>query len=313
MLERLKWPGLALVMGGLAALLSRWQQSSAFEETQGLARPGAPASLALVACLILAAALFFLLARNASCRISKKSRMSRWDYAFAAEGDSIYLTLMVLAGLLTVLAVPFLFREAAQLIALRRATGGGENGMLQLVLALAALAAALAMVVSARNACRMKGLGKEDGVLLLPVVMGCVWLLEAYRANAPDPTIWHYAPLLLAIAMGMLFFMDCAGLSFEAGHARRMLWLAAMTVVTSAGALMSMPGKAMAALLGGQLLAALAALWVVPLNLAHPPAEDRFGLRARLRQGLPLNEDDEHEVEESDSDTQEIQEEDTHV
>ena len=313
MLERLKWPGLALVLGGVAAMLSRWQQNSAFEETQGRAQPGAPASLALVACLILSGALFLLLARNTSCRIRKESRMSRWDYAFAAGGNNVYLTLMVLAGLLTVLAVPFLFREAAQLIAMRRATGEGENGLFQLVLALAAIAGALSLILSARNACRMKGLGKENSVLLLPVGMGCVWLLEAYRANAPDPTVWHYAPLLLAIAVGMLFFLDCAGLSFELGHARRMLWLAAMTVVSSAVALAAMPGKAMMALLAGQLLAALAALWVVPGNLAHPPAEDRFGLRARLRQGLPINEEDEHEVEEPDSDTQEIQEEDTHV
>lgn len=313
MLERLKWPGLAVVLGGLGALVRRWQMSSAFEETLGLSQPGAPASLALIACFILVAAVFLLLARNTSCRMKKERRMSRWDYVFAAEGDGVYLTLMVLAGLLTVLAVPFLFREAAQLIALRRATGEGDNGMLQLVLALAAIPAALSLVISARNACRMKGRGKENCVLLLPVVLGCIWLLEAYRANAADPTIWHYAPLLLAIAMGMLFFLDCAGLSFELGHARRMLWLAAMTVVSSAAALASMPGKAMMALLAGQLLAALAALWVAPANLAHPPAEDRFGLRARLRQGLPLNEEDENEVEETDSDTQEIQEEDTHV
>lgn len=313
MLERLKWPGLAFGLGVLGALLRRWQLASAFEETLGLAQPWAPASLALTASLILAAALFLLLARNTSCRIKKDSRMSRWDYVFASGEDRVYLPWMVLAGLCTLLAVPLLFREAAQLTVLRRATGEGDNGLLQVILALAAFAAALALVLTGRNAHRMKGRGRESGVLLLPMAMGCVWLLEAYRVNAANPVLWDYVPLLLAIALGMLFFMDCAGLSFELGHPRRMLWLAAMTVVSSAVALASAPEKSAMALLAGQLLAALAALWVAPGNLARPPAADRFGLRARLRQGLPLNEEDEMEVEGTDPDTQEIQEEDDHV
>lgn len=312
MLERLKWPGLALIMGILGGVLVRWQRASAFDDA-GLARPGAPASIALTACFILAEAVFLLLARGTVCASVGGTRLSRWDLTFAAGGDRVYPVLMTAGAFSTVLAVPLLLRETAELTALRSLTGEGENGVLQTILALAALAAALSMVTSGVRAVRMRGYGRENCALLLPVVMGCVWILEAYRANAPDPEGWHYVPLLLAIAAGVLFFLDCAGLSFETGHARRMLWFAAMTVVTSAAALCTAPGKTMMALLAGQLLAALAALWIAPGNLAHPPAEERFGLRARMRQEQSPDTNDEIEGAEPDSDPQEIQEEDTNV
>lgn len=316
MLERLKWPGLALVLGGLGAILRSWQMNSAFEETQGLHIPGSAASPVLVAFFVLAAAVFLLMAHKMPARPQVKGRISRWDLVFAAEGNILYLTAMVLAGLLTLAAAFFLFREAAQVIAVRKATGEGDNGLLQIILALCTIPTCAAMAASARGAYRMKGRGKENGALLLPVLLTCLWLLEAYRANAADPVVWHYAPLLLAIVFGLLFYLDCAGLAFEMGHARRMLWLAAMTVVASAVALASVPGSAMLLLLGGQLLAALAALWIAPANLRRPLSADRFGLRARRRQGRPLD-GPAHEIEETSEDdgsgSQEIQEEDTHV
>lgn len=286
MFERLKCPALALVMGGFGALLLRWQAASAFEEVdaQQLDVPGAPATVAVTAFFILTAAVFLLMARRIPVRPKSGGRISRWDLVFAAGGDTLYLTAMVLSGLLTLASAPLLFREASALIAARKALGEGDNGLLQLVLAVCAIPACAALVASARNAYRMKGRSRENGALLLPVLMDCFWLLECYRANAADPVVWHYLPQLLAVACGLLFYLDCAGLAFELGHARRMLWLAAMTVAVSITALASLPGLAASALLGGQLLAALAALWVAPGNLRRPPAADRFGLRALRRQ-----------------------------
>jgi hypothetical protein len=316
MLERLKWPGLALILGGVGALVRRWQMATAFEETLNLHEPGSPASWAMAAFFVLCAAIFLLLAFREPARLEGKGRMSCWDLAFAAEGDVIYLTLMVLVGLLSLAAAPFLFREASELMAIREANHGqGESGLLQVVLALCTIPSCLAQIVMARNAYRMTGRGRENAVLLLPVLLSCFWLLEGYRANAADPVLWHYTPLLLAIGLGLLFQMDCAGLAFEQGRPRRVLWLAGMTVVMSAVALASQPGAAMALLLAGQLLAALAALKVVPGNLRRPPEADRFGLRARRRRGLPLDEQSETREEdpENGDGTQEIQEDDIHV
>lgn len=312
MLERLKWPGLAVVLGVLGAILRRWQLNTAYEAGGFLTR-GAPATAALVAFLILAAAVSFLLASTIRCRVPQEGRMSRWDLTFAAEGDTGYMTLMVLAALCVLAACPLLLKEAAELYAIRKATGEGDNGLLQAVLAVCALPGGAALILSARDSFRMKGRGRENTALLLPAVLGCVWVLAAYRANAADPVRWNYVPLVLAAVCGMLFYMACAGLSFESGHPREMLWTGAATVVTSAVALAGKPDLGATALLAGQMLAALAALWVAPHNLLHPPAADRFGLRARRRMGLPLNEEDENEAEEPSSDAQEIQEEDDHV
>lgn len=313
-MERVKWPGLALLLGGLGMLLRRWHLASAFEGDNGLLVAGAPANRAMIAFLVLCAAAFLLLARTAPCRLGGEKRLSHWDLVFAAEGDRGYMTLMVMAAMFTLAATPLLMREAARLIAIRRATGGGDNGMLQVVLALCALFSCACLVVSARDAYRMKGRGREKESLLLPAAMGCVWLLEAYRANAPDPVLWNYVPLLLAAAAGVLFYLECAGLSYDKGHPRLVLWLAAMTVVLSAVALAGKPPLSMAALLIGQLLAALAALWTAPKNLASPPGADRFGLRARLRLGLSIHEEDKFvEPEEKKYEAQEIQEEDNHV
>ena len=166
-------------------------------------------------------------------------------------------------------------------MAIRKATGEGDNGLLQIVLALCTIPACVGMVASARNAYRMRGRGRESGALLLPALLGCVWLLESYRANASDPVLWDYVPLLLAVGLGLLFSLDCAGLSFGAGHARRTLWLAGMTVVLCAVALASIPGRAMTMLLAGQLLAALSG----PVGGAGQPAPPTCG--GPVRPALP--------------------------
>lgn len=316
MLERLKWPGAALLLGGLGVLVRRWQLAAAFEGELGLHVPGAPSSWAMLAFCALAAAVFLLMAHSTPSRMRTEGRLSRWDYAFAAGGDWIYIALMAAAGLVTLAAAPFLFQEAAALQAIRKANdGAGESGLLQVVLALSTIPACAGLVISARNAFRLTGRGKENGALLLPVLLSCLWLLESYRANAADPVLWNYVPLLAAVAFGVLFALDVAGLAFERGHARRMLWLAGMTVVFSAVALVGAPGAAMAALLGGQALAALAALWVVPGNLRRPLPADWFGLRARRRRGLPLESTEDQtdgRGEENDPGTREIQEENSH-
>ena len=314
MLERLKWPGTAALLGVLGVLMRRWQMTTAFEGELGLHIPGASASWAMIAFFFLAGAVLLLLAHNAPARQQPEGRVSRWDVLFAAEGDGVYLVLMILAALFTLAAAPLLFQEAARFMAIRKATGEGDNGLLQIVLALCTIPACVGMVASARNAYRMRGRGRESGALLLPALLGCVWLLESYRANASDPVLWDYVPLLLAVGLGLLFSLDCAGLSFGAGHARRTLWLAGITVVLCAVALASIPGRAMTMLLAGQLLAALAALWVVPGNLRRPPAADRFGLRSRrfaLQDSIP--EEEERDGDPEQPAPQEIQEEDDHA
>ena len=308
-MQRLKWPGLAAVLGILGAVLRRWQLGTAFDETAGFLIPGAAATVAVVACLVLANALGLLLACTARDRTGDGERMSRWDLVFAGEGCTAYMTLMVVAAFCTLAAGPVLFLDAMDQMAEFKAYGGGDNGILLAVVALGALAAGWAHLSTARDAYRMNGKGRENALLLLPPAMNCVWVLEAYRSNAADPVLWNYVPLVLAAVYGLIFYMDCAALAFEKGHPRRTLFLGMMTVVFSLVALAARPDKGVVALLMGQTAAALAALWVAPANLTHPPEADRFGLRSRRGE---TDEDETDEPEES-LPAQEIQEEDHHV
>lgn len=65
----------------------------------------------MIAFFFLAGAVLLLLAHNAPARQQPEGRVSRWDVLFAAEGDGVYLVLMILAALLTLAAAPFCSRR----------------------------------------------------------------------------------------------------------------------------------------------------------------------------------------------------------
>ncbi len=293
----MKWPGLAALLGVLGFILRRWQMLTAFEPELGLCDPDAPACLAAIAFFILAAAAFLILSCNAPARTwrEKDAWLSLWDQTFAARGDVIFLTLMVLAGVLTLASIPFLVREAVELASIREATGEGDSPVLQLVLALCAAPGGMAHILSARAAAKMEGGARKNGMLLFPTLLSCVWLLESYRANAADPVLWDYAPLLLAVALGLLFQMECASLAFGVGRPRRMLWLAGMTAAVSGAVIGGFPGRSVMLLLAGQALAALATLWIAPGHLSRPPRRDRFAPPAE-EEGAPADGPDEQMV-----------------
>ena len=290
MFERLKWPAGALALGALGALLRRWQLHTALDAESGLFAPFAPASLALGAYLAAALALLPLLAARTREGRRQSGRLCRWEVLFAAGGNAVYLGLAVFGALLTLGAAPLLLGEAMEARAARAASDSvgalASNGILEILLAVCAAAACAAMLSAAQNNYRMRGRGRENAALLLPVLLCCLWLLKSYRSNAPDPALWSYVPLLLAIGLFTLFHMECAALSFADGKPRRLLWLGAAAIVMGGVAMVgSAAGTGGKLLLGGQAAAALAALWVVPGNLLCPPGADRFGLRAQLRQG----------------------------
>lgn len=283
MRERLKWPLCALLLAAVGAVIRRWQMATAFEGDLGLSAANAPANWAMTAFFVLTALAFIFLTRATRVSDVSQRRASRWDLAFAAPRDPVYLVLVALGAVLTMLSAVFLFQEAAQMSAIRRETGRGDSPLLQVVLALCALPGGLSIALSAGVSFRASGRGRENGALLVPLLLCCVWLLEAYRSNAADPVLWNYVPLLLAVAMTLLFQMEQAGLAFTAkGHPKLLLWLSGMTVALSGAALGGLPRPGMLLLLAGQSLCALGALWVLPENLRHPPEDAEFGPQAKL-------------------------------
>ena len=149
----------------------------------------------------------------------------------------------------------------------------------------AAVAAFFGLLQIARAGLRPGQRSRDGFSAALPGLAGCIWLMESFRAHAADPVLWDYAPQMLAIMCGMLFYMDYAGMSGSGARPRRLLWLAGMTVVLSAVSLVSAAAE-LGALVGydgfrerlgdvlllvGQSAAAVAVLWRLPPNLENPP------------------------------------------
>jgi len=260
------------------AALRRWQMASAFEGELHLAIPRAPASVVLACVLLVAAALLLLLAvRQTECRPPRGSGEKRLPAGMASKGDSITLTLTVAGAFLALIAAPVLFmrgmelREEQRQLLYAGMERGGNNGLLMMATAVTALLAFMGLFLAGRDRARGQRGGKGETMQMLCAVNGCLWLMEVYRGGASDPVLWSYAPVLLAIICGMLFYMDCAGLACGAYHPRRTLWLAGMTVVLSATAMAGKWDLGNVLLLASQTLAALAVLWRLPVNLEHPP------------------------------------------
>ncbi len=264
--------------GGPAALAA----ASAFEPPLGLSVPGAQASVILVCVLLMAAAWLAILALSGYSRAEGQG--CRWDLVFLGTGDWVYPALAVLAALLALAAAPCLLWmgwgqwEAYQQAKAMLAQGievqlPSNNGMLAMATAAGALASFLGLLQLGRDGLRPGKRGKGGFSAALPGVAGCVWLMESFRAHAANPVLWDYAPLLLSIVCGMLFYMDCAGISAGAARPRRLLWMAGMTLILSAAALVSAVGSgwADALLLLSQMLAAAGVLWRLSPSLENPP------------------------------------------
>jgi len=283
-----------------AALLRRWQLASAFEPETGLAIPGAQASVILTCVVLMAGAWFILLSLHQPVTKGPMApgQAHRWDMVFLDAGDPVFPILEVAAALLAVLAVPVLFVVGVgQFQLYQAAVDAGvqppsNNGMLTLATAAGALLAALGLLQMGRDGLRPGRRGKGGFSAALPGVAGCVWLMESFRAHAANPVRWDYAPQLLAIVLGMAFYMDFAGMSAGAARPRRLLWLAGMTAILSAASLASTLAELSLAtgaggslwcaelgdvlLLFSQTLAAAGVLWRLPPNLEsqpkyHPP------------------------------------------
>lgn len=278
---RLLWLACPVALALIGALVRIWQLSSAFEGDLNLTIPHAPASVVLTCVLIITAAVLLLLAvaQQEVC-LPRGAERKRWrGSAMYAKDDTICLTLMVVAAFLALMAAPVLLLQGWQMRQAHMAalaTGGesSNNGVLVMATGVTSLLAFAGLLMAGRDRSRGIREGKGEQMIMLAAVNGGLWLMESYRGGAADPVLWNYVPLLLAIICGMLFYMDCSGLAAGAPHPRRTLWLAGATVVISAVAIPGGRDFGSILLLAAQILAALAVLWRLPVNMEHPPAAE---------------------------------------
>ena len=227
-----------------AAALRRWQLNSAFEEYTGLAMPGAQASVVLVCLLVMTGAGLVILAlagRPLSAQV-------RCDQVFLTAGDPVFPVLEIAAAFFAIAAAPVFFIVGVDQFQIYQEMRAAHlqnpaiqiptnNGLLTLFTAGGAFLAALGLLQTGRDSLNPGQRGRGGFSIALPGVTGCVWLMECFRSHAANPVRWDYAPLLLAIVLGMSFYMDFAGMSAGTARPRRLLWMAGMTAVFSAVAL----------------------------------------------------------------------------
>lgn len=232
-------PAVAAGAGALGFGLRRWQMSSGFEPDTGLAIPGAPAAVALVACSAALAVLLLLLAWGS------KERMG-WKRAFqGAENCPVYMTAMVLAAFLLlgsagieVLAYPGSFQTAQAAESWGVRTAAAVLPPLRILLCLGGCPCVL---VWAKNLYRRGEGGKESLPLLELCFLFCVWLVSNYQSCAADPVVMNYIWEVLAICFSLLGLYYVASYSFlKEGHPRRTVLVCLMAVFFS---LTAMGGK----------------------------------------------------------------------
>lgn len=281
---RTRWLVCTAAAALAAAALRRWQLRSAFEEGSGLAIPGAQASVILTCVLVMAGAGLVILALAGGPPPPRK----RWNQVFLCAGDRAFPALEIAAAFFAIAAVPVLFivgvgQFQIYMDALKaHLQPPTDNGLLTLATAGGAFLAALGLLQIGRDGLRPGRRGRGGFSAAFPGVAGCVWLMESFRSHAANPVRWDYAPQLMAIVLGMAFYMDFAGMSAGAARPRRLLWMAAMTAVFSAAALMSAAAELAARpslccaqmgdllLLLSQTLAAAGVLWRLPPSLDKP-------------------------------------------
>lgn len=211
-------PSLAVGGGIVGLLLRRWELATAFEADTGLVTPNMPSTWALIIWSALLAAAFILL-----CRGKHRSFAGGYDAAFAAKGNTVYITAMVLAAFLLLasavlnyMGIPAAYAEAVAAARAGNAQGTPLFNVLpRAILGLLSAVSFFCVLSTGRNNYRGEGKGKFSFSLLAPAYMGCIWLIAAYQVRAGDPVRQDYIYELFAIISSLLGLYFMAGFSFE--------------------------------------------------------------------------------------------------
>ncbi len=222
-------PAAAFLAGGVGLGLRKWQLAAGFEPETGLAIPGAPSAVVLIAWSCLAAAALALL-------LWRMPSMPREvDKAFPAQGKSLFLTACVLGGFLllvgsgaeavTLSASGWVLPEAP--VSLTTAKGillTAWANLLPLARLLLGALGCLCAILWTKGLARGDGRARESMAILELCLFFCVWLISDFRARTIDPVVQNYLYEALTIVCTLMAFYCIAGYSFQTGKPRRTVW-----------------------------------------------------------------------------------------
>ena len=211
-------PSLAVGGGIVGLFLRRWELATAFEADTGLVAPNMPSTWALILWSAVLAVVFILL-----CRGKHRPFAGGYDAAFAAKGNTVYVTAMVLSAFLLLasavlnyMGIPAAYQEAVAAARAGNAQGTPLFNVLpRAILGLLSAISFFCVLSTGKNNYRSEGKGKFSFPLLAPAYMGCIWLIAAYQVRAGDPVRQDYIYELFAIIASLLGLYFTAGFSFE--------------------------------------------------------------------------------------------------
>ena len=215
-------PLAAVGFGAAGFFLRRWQLETAFEEVSGLLIPGKPATIALVAMLIAAAAICIAIGFAALSKNIPSGYLTNLAAPHAAVSGLDFLAggLLVAAGAWEIGRFVALVRDWAMftLSDLPAVVAGaaGEFGVIRLVLSVCLIPTGICMIlVGMLGNQRDEGKGRFRSILLAPGYCACVWLVAAYQKHTTNPNIMEYLFLLLGIVCVIFAAYAAASFSFE--------------------------------------------------------------------------------------------------
>lgn len=198
------------VGGGILGLVARQVQlRTAFEPGTGLAIAGSPASYALWGVLILVALALAVLSRG-------KHRTFEKCYTSAFGTTSMVWLSGVMAGAVLLVLAGFCSVEAYVSAPIDGFTLRKTVSFFRPVLGLACLAAAAGIWFTVQT--MRSGRRQAESVwLLMPGLVGCLWVLCNYQTWAQEPGMEHAFCLMLTALVAMLAGLGVAGFAFGKG------------------------------------------------------------------------------------------------
>lgn len=198
------------VVGGLLGLAARQVQlRTAFEPGTGLPIQGSAASYALWGVLLLTALVLFVLSQG-------KHRTFEKCYTSAFGTTSMVWLSGELAGAALLVLAGFCSVEAFVSAPIDEFTAAKTVSIFRPILGVACLAAAAGIwfTVQATRSGRRQ---TESLWLLMPGVVGCLWVLCNYQTWAQEPVMEHYFCLMLVALVAMVTCVSAAGFAFGKG------------------------------------------------------------------------------------------------
>lgn len=192
----------ALGLGVAGLFLRRWQLGTAFEPDSGLLTPHQPATIALIAAVVAAAAL----AVGLSVALFRGEAPKGYLANLAAPNLAV--------GLLTLLAGGLLFAGGA--LGIRDYALHLNDRIVRLILGIALVPTGIAVgLIGLLGQQRSEAKGRFHGALLAPGYCACLWLITAFQGHAANPNVMEYAFLLMGIVCVVFACYAAASFSFE--------------------------------------------------------------------------------------------------